>query len=268
MGLAFNGVSDSQHHFKLVLCYASYVSLYRKSLICWIYSSYTEEWREVKAKLVKSSILTTDYMMFDGDISYLYRKGMVHWICNQYMLVYHFEKNFFKVIELPAISIQRMWESEGCLYYAAARSEGGFSIWKSVDDALYETQFVDENAEANWQCKHVIEFPSLLPRFHVISGHNSREALKDTYIELLGFDEDLQILYLALPQSILSYSFETRKVSTCWELCENKDSSDLSLCVSASFSMQPSGVNLPLGDDFNVSYKKSRESLHVFGLFE
>ncbi|KAF5197706.1 hypothetical protein FRX31_012708 [Thalictrum thalictroides] len=108
MGLVFDGVS--QHHFKVVLCYASYVKMYRKRLNYHIYSSDTGEWREVKAKLVNSSMLTTSYMMFEGDISYLYRKGMVHWISNRYMLVYHFQNNFFKVIVLPAISIQRMWE--------------------------------------------------------------------------------------------------------------------------------------------------------------
>ncbi|PIA59969.1 hypothetical protein AQUCO_00400685v1 [Aquilegia coerulea] len=247
MGLAFDGVP--QHHFKVLICYSDYLNKYRKYMNCHIYSSDTGNWRNNKAILL-SSISETSYMVFD-DTSYVYRKGVIHWILNQYLLFYHFEKDFFKIYNLGT-TVRRLWESEGYLYYAATCG-CGFSIWKLMDDAdaLYDPRSSNKDIMGKWQCKHVLDLFSLDPCFRVFSGSTSLEELKAS-IQLLGFDDDLQILYLALPEAILSFSFENQRfgmVSTCRELCGIKDPPKKFLEVLASFSMQPRGVDLSSGAD-------------------
>ncbi|PIA36639.1 hypothetical protein AQUCO_03300087v1 [Aquilegia coerulea] len=251
MALAFDGIS--QHHFKVVMCYVYCVNESRTTMRYRIYSSDTGKWWIKRTKLFNSSILTS-CARIDSEMSYLYRKGIAHWVFNGFMLVYHFKKEYFKIVKLPT-TVGCLWESEGYLHYCD-NNVRGFSIWKLVDDEVFDIQFNDEDVMTKWQCKSTIEFCSLKPQFLEIVGPHFVELLTNLSTQLLGFDEYSQMLYFAIPDMVFSYSFETRslkKLPTCNPIGEH-----ISSYVSAAFCLQPSGVDLAFGGDckYKVVYPK------------
>ncbi|KAF5196253.1 hypothetical protein FRX31_014165 [Thalictrum thalictroides] len=249
IGLAVDA-GEPQHHFKVVWYPTNTVNKYSKHVCCEIYCSDTGTWREKRARLFNSFVaLPLLVPEYDPPISFFYRKGMMHWVVTNIMVVYHFEDNFFKTISLP-LYLGRLWESEGYLHYVG-QYQTGFAIFKYLEDVIFDTEDNEETHSRKWQSKHYIEFCTF------------------GYVQFCDFNEDLQELLLIREGTIISYSLETKKwkkVLACKLISKNKSTSDIVLGVFAFSFMQLSGINLPSGGQCKLMKPNSESGVILEGL--
>ncbi|KAF5196248.1 hypothetical protein FRX31_014160 [Thalictrum thalictroides] len=128
------------------------------------------------------------------------------------MLVYHFEKDFFKLIKLPMVGLGCMLDFVRYLHYGGT-DEHGLTIWEFGEDTISDIEDDEKDTMGKWQKKYLIEFNTLKSQLPEIFGPNSLQDLKHMSFEILGYNEDFHILYLAISDTtFFSFSFETRRL--------------------------------------------------------
>ncbi|KAA8537618.1 hypothetical protein F0562_027226 [Nyssa sinensis] len=114
------------------------------------------------------------------------------------------------------------YELQRLTYILLSLDSDGFHIWSCIDDN--DIDKVDDtgsvHCELKWQFKQSFRLKELELQSAEMVGleEEEREQIRWTldFIRLLGFNYELQMLYLELPHLILSYSFETRKLAKVW----------------------------------------------------
>lgn len=103
---------------------------------CCVFNPEIGEWGEHEARIVNPSVIPKQGLSMGVPYCHLsngklYNRKM-WWV----MLVYNFERQVFKVVQLPNFTeyqYLRMWESDGCLYYCQSTYDR-MNIWTYVDD--------------------------------------------------------------------------------------------------------------------------------------
>lgn len=167
--LIFDGSSYDQ--FRVICFFRDEVNFAAKTVKYMLFSSKNWEWREYEAR-----ILNLDLMQEDGFVPghcfrpSVYCRRKLYWIWSFCLLIYDDEREFFKLIQLPAGKIlknnvylyqQLLWESEGRIHFCSPANEG-FCIWAYVvDDDDENHDFVDFNLM--WQFKRLVVLDELIP---------------------------------------------------------------------------------------------------------
>ncbi|KAL5720927.1 hypothetical protein ACHQM5_013551 [Ranunculus cassubicifolius] len=232
IGIAYDGRDDNDYSYKVV-CY----SRFRGGKLEYdVYSSDERKWRHGERGLTEFGIPSNcgyycpiDFVLVI-ESPQLYWKGMMLSILKDKMLAYHFETDAFMLLNLPKEDVYCwdgfLFESEECLHYCYGYKDG-FRVWKYGKDNLFE----DQSNNEDWKLKHT----------------RSMEGFP-TMFQPCAFDDDLQILYIQLPTSIISYSLETRRFKTEWSF--EQLTVDRSLRRRRSCSIQSNGATFPVGGDF------------------
>ncbi|XP_058103542.1 F-box protein At5g07610-like [Magnolia sinica] len=163
-----------------------------------IYSSQTCQWKEIELEIPRFS-----YIYNVPHAHSVSLKGAIHWIWGNYILIYHLEDDYCKLIKLPTHKTYRytykmcIWDSEGFLHYCEC-DEHGINIWVlHMEDRNYNRdQHIFE-----WQLKHsaILMAPTLRKMF---MGHSK-------FFSPRAFNDDFGIVYLMYKGSILLYNLAT-----------------------------------------------------------
>ncbi|CAK9165566.1 unnamed protein product [Ilex paraguariensis] len=210
--LAFDGIH--QDWFRVICFFWAEVDIMSGTMNCQIFSSQTWEWTEHQARILYSGLLLEDGFVHGQCFgSGVFSRGRLYWIWSLCLLVYDDKREFFKLIRLPKNKSTRtrsnvylsqlLWESEGCIHLCDPVDEG-FYIWAFNDDHDdFEHESMDY--DLRWRFERVVMVVEL------------KSGWSWTSIRPCAFNEDLQVLYLELsPGTIVSYSFETKKIAQVW----------------------------------------------------
>ncbi|PIA59994.1 hypothetical protein AQUCO_00400701v1 [Aquilegia coerulea] len=245
MGLAYDGLQTRQ--FKVV-CFFFNEDL--EFLDCTIFSSETGDWKNHQAKVINYSRMDHYFLKYIYQRRYstffqsecLFHDGLIYWTLYGYLIAYNLQENFFEFHDLTRKGSfedtpirdrldECLWVSGGCLHYCYS-DKNGLYIWDRFkgEEVDYNNEYFQNEFDVQlhyylehhkdwWRQKDEIDLKTLKKQhpefFCKVWDHND-------YIRFLkpcSFNEDLQLLYLQLPGSlIVSYSFETKCLRKVHEL--------------------------------------------------
>lgn len=142
------------------------------------------------------------------------------------MLLYHIEKQFFKVVLLPnrgcVLEPDRhdlLYESEGHLYYCEL-NEDGLIIWAYLEDADADDDSDSDTdiekcvvAELKWRIMLSVTRDEMIQKFSEAFPSRGRSHVNTRPV---SFSDELQILYFWVPEMILAYSLDSRRIIKVW----------------------------------------------------
>ncbi|KAL6012410.1 hypothetical protein ACLOJK_002897 [Asimina triloba] len=168
-----------------------------------VFSSQTGEWHEKELVVGIRLPFLDDFRLFIGySCTSVLFKGALHWLFDKFLVIFHLEGEFVKLVELPPC-VGRLhfpsyciWESEGCLNYRKCE-EGEIWIWVLCMKGWEYDQ--DEN-EFEWELKHRAMDSTKIPTSSSSSCSFQPKA----------FNDDLDIVYLQCDESLFSYKLDTQ----------------------------------------------------------